>query len=57
MVIKKKVSSSRKDGVAYILVFKIKRPFRVLEKGEPISYWFRRLTFCEGLGGPGRKVN
>ena len=57
MVIKKKVSSSRKDGVAYILVFKIKRPFRVLEKGEPISYWFRRLTFCEGLGRPGRKVN
>ena len=48
--------SSRKDGVAHKLVFKIKGPYRILEKATPSSYWLHSLPFCEGLGRPGRKV-
>ena len=42
--------------VAQKLVFKTKRPYRFLEKATPSSYWLQRLTFCEGLGRPGRKL-
>ena len=37
-VVRKNVKSSRKDGVAYKLVFKTKGPYRFLEKATPSSY-------------------
>ena len=45
VVVRKQLKSSRYDGIAYKLVFKIKGPYRVLEKATPTSYWVQRLTF------------
>ena len=56
VVVRKKVKSSRKYGIAQKLVFKTKIPYRVLEKVTMSSYWVQSLPFCEGLGRPRRKV-
>ena len=56
MLVSKQVKSSIKYGTAQKLVFKTKGPYRVLKKAIPKAYWIQRLTFCESLGRPGRKV-
>ena len=45
-----------KYQIAHKLLFKTKGLYIVLEKATPISYWLKRLPFCEGLGSPGREV-
>ena len=56
MVVRKQVNSSRKYGIAQKLVLKTKRPYRVLEKATPSSYWLQRFNFCEGIGSPEIKL-
>ena len=56
MVVCNQVKSIRKDGIAQKFIFKTKGPYKVQEKATPISYLLRSFHFCEGLGGPGRKV-
>ena len=56
LVVRKQVKSSTKDGIAQKLVFKTKRPYKVLDNTTPSSYWLQFLTFCEGLGRSGRKL-
>ena len=56
MVLSKHVKSSINDRIAHKLLFKTKGPYIILEKATPSSYWLQRLTFCEGLVMPGRKV-
>ena len=38
VVVSKQVKSSIKYGIAHILVFKTKVPYRVLDKATPSSY-------------------
>ena len=56
VVVRIQVKSRRNVRVAQKLLFKTKLSYRVLYKDTPISYWFQRLTFCEGIGSSGRKV-
>ena len=49
VVVRKKLKSRIKDGIANKLVFKTKGPYRVLEKDTSNSYWLQCLHFCEGL--------
>ena len=56
MVVSNQVKSSRKDGVSQKPVFKTNRPYRVLEKDTPRSYWLQSLPFCESLGRPENKL-
>ena len=56
VLVRKQANSNIKDGMSQRLVFKTKGLYRVLEKDTPSSYWLQSLTFCEGLGMPGRKL-
>ena len=56
VVVRKQVKSSIKDRIDQTLLFKIKGPYRVLEKAKPGSYWIQHLNFGEGLEKPGRKL-
>ena len=56
MLVRKQVKSNRKDGVEPKIVFKTNKPYRVLEKDTPSSYWLQCFPFYEGLERHRRKV-
>ena len=55
-IVRKKVKSSIKGGIFHKLLFKIKGPYRVLEKDTLGSYWLQHFPFFEVLGRPRKKV-
>ena len=56
VIVRNQVKSTRKYRLAQKLLFKTKRPYQVLEKATPNSYWLQSLPFCQGLGRPGIKL-
>ena len=51
VVVRKQVNLIVKYGVSHKLSLKTKKPYRVVEKATPISYWVDNFPSCEGPGG------